>query len=181
MTHDPTTGHLTDDALIRAAIDRADLTAADRDHLDRCSRCAETLAGLTGDLDRVGTLAREAAPSPARPIRLPAQAPALPRRLIWAPAAAALLIALILAGQLVLDRFPGPVPDPTAELRAEMAADGAFLREVRTLETAGLPDPFGEIAEPSGYFGDDFLDFVVPEINDTQPRSSQQEGGIQWT
>ena len=30
MTHDPTTGHLTDDALIRAAIDRADLTAADR-------------------------------------------------------------------------------------------------------------------------------------------------------
>ena len=181
MTHDPTTGHLTDDALIRAAIDRTDLTAADRDHLDRCLRCAGALADLTGDLDRVGALARETAPSPGRPIRLPAQAPALPWRLTWAPAAAALLIALFLVGQFALDRSPGPAPDPAAELRAEMAADGAFIREVRTLETAGLPDRFGEIAEPSGYFGDDFLDFVVPEIDNTQPRSSRPTGEIEWT
>jgi len=181
MTQDRATGHLTDDALIRAAIDIDDLTAADRGHLDACPRCAGALADLTGDLDRVGALARETAPSPSRPVRLPAGAPVLPWRLTWAPAAAALLMALFLVGQFALDRSPGPVPDPTAELRAEMAADGAFIQEVRTLETAGLPDPFGEIAEPSGYFGDDFLDFVVPEIDNTQPRSSQREGGIEWT
>ena len=89
--------HLTEDEITIAAVDRADLGRAAREHLAQCRDCSRRLEELIGGLTAIGSLARRATPDN----RLGARPESWLDRFIraWRPAAAGLVAAgLLVAG-----------------------------------------------------------------------------------
>jgi hypothetical protein len=69
------TEHLTQDQIIMAAVDAADLEPSQRGHLDSCPHCLAELERLAGDLMDLGNSAREAVAVPPRSFKLPRPEP----------------------------------------------------------------------------------------------------------
>lgn len=159
--------HLTEDQLIQATVDPADLPDAARQHLEACPECRLEKERFERQLERLGELAKAYTPEPTGMIRVPLQETSprsVPGRWWWSQAvvvgmaAAAVLVAVLWWRQ--------PVEEPPrfelAQLTQEMQEDALLMAEVEELVDNPMPDSFldfsGESAEP---LTDEFMDFMV--------------------
>ncbi|RJQ66642.1 MAG: hypothetical protein C4519_25310 [Desulfobacteraceae bacterium] len=161
--------HLNRDELLGAVVDLQDLAGARQAHLHTCPNCRQSYHQLLGTLEQIGRTARNLAPQPARPFRLPERRTSsrrLFRKSLWAAAfAAAMLLAIVLwHPQGRIDSNP---PQMTAAL---LARDRQLVQSVDALVEDALPANYQRLAFVDVPFGsddtesDDFLDWIVPPV-----------------
>lgn len=164
-----TQGHLDESRILKAFIDRADLSPSEREHLDHCDACERSIRALAGQLRRIGDEARKHTPASRVQVSLPAMeattwlGPA--GKWIAGPALAAACIAL-----LVVFFQPGlfttPRPFGNVSLAAEAAADALLMAEIDDIQQGGVAFSMGDAAaEPAatGFDEDEnFFDDLIP-------------------
>jgi hypothetical protein len=161
--------HLSADQLLQALADLPDPGTERRTHLDQCPACRKELERMQRTMGRLGRTARQMAPAPTRPFRLPPKdAPAAWWRFkpMWATVAAgALLFAFTVWWPRPLTP-PGPVQTVAAR---HPAADGFLLDQVDALVDDALPPTLKALAVASDLGdADDELDWLVPPVDDAQ-------------
>ena len=158
--------HLNEDLLAIAVIDKTDLPASFRKHLDTCPQCRDSLQAFEQDLRRIGQLAEAFTPQLSRPVRLPvAEKYGIPGRLydrrgwIGAAVAALLIISLIWwTGDVGIHPESG-VPHPGTELWE----DQHFMMEISMLSENALPQTFVDIYETAeSDLDEEFYEFIIP-------------------
>jgi hypothetical protein len=167
--------HLSHDELLLAVVDATDLAAVKSAHLGACPACRSAREHLEERFLRLGRTARELAPAPARPFRLPLdQAPAARRRFkpLWAMGFATTMLLAIVAGRAMWPSF-SPAPAPTA---AMLEADRRLGEAVAALIEDALPINFQHLAsldeadaQTDPQTDEDLIDWVVPPIDTEDP------------
>ncbi len=157
--------HINHDQLLKALVDRADLSAAQQAHLGQCPVCRHALQRLEQRFTRLGEIAKHLAPEPSRSFRLPA-GKASPAGWRFKPMWAAGLVAAML---LVFTmwwphRLPvSQLPQMTAQ---SLEADRQLMEEIEALVENALPASLKQVAAVSEPVVDeDLLDWIIPSIN----------------
>jgi len=161
--------HLSEDHIIRAVVDHADLTRELQEHLSQCPQCGAKKRQAEENLAQLGRMAEQFSPTPQRPIRLPArQSRAFFLSRPWQFAlgtAFACLFIWVLAGPLLFK--DGPVRKAGVSTRDMIESDQQFMTDVAMLSENALPqeymDMIGESDEDSD---EDFMDFLIPSLED---------------
>lgn len=161
--------HLTEDQLIVAVVDENDLDDEAWRHLNACGKCLEKKNECERELAVLGRMAEEYAPSAGTVWHVRSK-PAVFGA--WRPAFAAAFTVLVLtAGIVWLKPFDhqtvenGNQKNNTAVL--ETADDEQLLAEIQELENRAMVDFYSNIfGESSGYYDEEFIDFVVPFEDD---------------
>jgi hypothetical protein len=166
--------HLTQQELLAAAVDLQDLDSARRTHLEACPECRRSHDLFQDRLVGIGRQARELAPQPSRPFRLPEEQTQRSwlriKPLSVIGAAAAMLVAvLIWQPQVGIDSDPSRVTP--ALLVQDLHQDLQLMQSVDALVENALPEPYQalvSVRSPVGTLdttsGDDFMDWLVPDI-----------------
>ena len=174
--------HLNEDQLLRAVIDIQDLTAPLRGHLAGCRQCLDQKARFEADLGRIGKMAQQAAPQLRKRIILPARESKKP---VWAWsvwkgafAAAAVTAVLVLAIWLPI-QMRSPLPGDSANLAREMQEAAKLMAEVDMLVENALPPVYNNISgETAPQLDDDFMQFLIPSIEDDPQASMPEKKGL---
>lgn len=166
-----TTGlHLNDDQLVLAVVDLAELPPPLREHLSTCPHCQANQERIEQDLAQLGQMAEHFAPTPTKPVSLPAEESRSSVRWSWGwrtyvGAAIAATLALILVWRAPVLRTPS---GGDGDMRAqEMQEAEQLMTEVASLVENALPPAYEDIsAESSAGLDEEFMQFVVPSIED---------------
>lgn len=164
-----TSHHLDHAELLLAVVDAADLAAEKSAHLVSCPVCRSAREHLEARFLRLGRMARELAPAPTRPFRLPQPAPTTRWRYkpLWAMGLAASLLLVMAVGRTMWPAY-SPPPTPTA---AMLEADRRLSAAVDALVEDALPLSFQHLAsldeeetEIDLQIEEEWIDWVVPSI-----------------
>jgi hypothetical protein len=157
MTNSP--HHLSDDQILTAVVDVADLAPEADRHLTDCQQCRHRIHQLRAELQTIGHLSRQMLPPPMRR-PLPTSQCMQPlglfpvrRTALVAGMAAILFFAALWIRPLIQPPQP---PISTAQFSTELY----FLDDIINDET--LPDHYQEIIVASNAtFSDEFLEYVT--------------------
>ena len=176
--------HFTDDELLRAMIDLADLDPARQAHFKACLHCQRQTRELSDSYSRLGQMARQMTPQPRKSFRLPADdAPA--HRWYFKPALAlGALGVLVFAIALWMPRFSRNSQTPTPQVARQFKNDDQLMAEVDALVENALPERYQQLASLSGDRSledlDEFMNWMVPAPDETEdlekPAASDQDG-----
>jgi hypothetical protein len=165
-----TSHHLNHAELLLAVVDTADLAAEKSAHIGSCPVCRSAREHLQERFQRLGRTARELAPAPTRPFRLPQPAPTTRWRFKpgWATGLAAALLLVMAVGRTMWLAY-APTPVPTA---ATLEADRHLSEAVDALVADALPLTFQylaslddrEASEVDLQTDEAWIDWVVPPI-----------------
>jgi len=159
--------HLSDELILRAIIDEADLNPAEQFHLSTCSICRKRKTVMEAPLIQLGQLAAQHAPDPKGYPSILHNRPS--RRVYgwnfgWRPAlASAVSILLIVAWAWGYGAawFRGTERVDTARL--EKIDDATLMAEVDALIDEALPETYRYItADDEPRLTDEFIRFVAP-------------------
>lgn len=175
-------GHLDKDQLVVAVIDEKDLSLSMQTHLAMCPQCRADKIRFKNNLSQLGRLAKQYAPLPEQKISLPESKP---RRSFlqlegWQIAIGTALAVVVVIFAALWSRPPGIKPAIAIKMTAnEMLEAESFMDEVSTLTENALPEVYMDITgESYTGFGEDFMQFVVPNTNDRAPASDLGSKGV---
>lgn len=183
--------HLDEDQLIRSLVDESDLAVSVQGHLSACPVCQAEKRQFRQNLNRLEHMAKDFAPLPQRKIVL-SPAPSFLekfgffplKRLAFSGGFAVLLIMIGLwwsspymmqkeAGQVakIIEQTDAEEEDrQVAKIIEGMDEDAELPNEIQVLEGYTLPEFYMDVSgESYGYFGEEFLDFVVPIEESSNP------------
>jgi hypothetical protein len=184
MTHHSPNVHFSEDELLRATVDLADLDPARQAHLKSCLHCQRQARDLTDRYRRLGQMARQMAPEPRKSFRVPADKAPVRRWHLKPVMALGVLGILIFAVTLWGPHFTRNSQSPTPMVAQQIENDDQLMDEVDTLVEDALPEEYQQVASLSGDRSvedlDEFMDWMAPppdEMDDTkQPATSDQQG-----
>lgn len=161
--------HLSEDQIIRAIVDQADLTRDLREHLSQCPQCGPKKRQAEENLAQLGRMAERFSPTPQRPIRLPArQSRVFFLSRPWQFALGTAFVCLfiwVLAGPLLFK--DEPVKKAGISTRYMIESDQQFMTEVTLLSENALPQEYMDmIGESDEDLEEDFMDFLIPSLED---------------
>ena len=161
--------HLRDEEVLWAIIDKKELAVDLQQHLLECQVCNAKVEEFREDLQGFGLKAKQAVPPFSRPVKLPAVKPSsaghyggwLP--FFGAAAMAGLVVFLYFMGMKTLT----PVQFTTLQSQEALLEDEALMREISEIVEYPLSKDIYEITGENGTgYDEDFLDFVVPDMQD---------------
>jgi len=174
--------HLDDDQLAWAVVDEAELPFPLREHLSTCPVCRANREKTAENLARLGQMAARFAPSPPKPVALPVKEPRAVVKWSWgwrAYASAALAAALVLAVLWRAPVFRNPSRENGNTLAVEMQETEQFMTEIAMLVDNALPAVYLDIsAESSAGLDDEFMEFVVPSVEDESLTYNSRKRGV---
>jgi hypothetical protein len=175
------TQHLSEDQLIRAVVDAADLPDAARNHLSGCRECLNSKTSFELDLQHLGQKAEQFAPKPQRRLILPAAPDKNRIRNLFewpklaAAAATVAAVFILVWGTHMVRNTAGPGP---GNLTAAMLEAEQLMTEVNTLVDNALPPFYVEISSPENSSSDeDFYRFLIPNTEDDAFTSDRGKKG----
>jgi len=158
--------HLSEDDLIIAAVDKADLDYEAREHLDNCYTCSSEIVRLEAQMGELGRMANRLSPSPKRKIVLKGKGlrsfHGIPRNwgLILKPAIAMAMVIIVAGWFFVFKTIP---QNSVADLMQEMYEDDRLMTEISVLEENPMMETFFEIStESNSILSEEFIDFINP-------------------
>jgi hypothetical protein len=161
--------HLQQEQIHWAVIDEMELAGDDQQHLRECPVCKRKVEQFRGELQELGQKAEQAVPPFSRPVWLPSEEPVrISRNSGWLP----FFGAAAMAGLLVFFYFMSMeaiAPSDLATLQTQegLLEDEALMRQISEMVENPLSEDMKEISGDNGIgFDDDFLEFVVPDIQD---------------
>ncbi len=162
--------HLDENQLITAAVDLSDLPVSMQEHLSTCDRCMKELSSLENSLNGLGQKAEQAAPLPVKRIIIPPEETGV--RALFSeyirPAFSLAATVMILVFALWWVPEPETLPEtPSDTLAHEMIEEDPLMAEVSSILENAMPEEYIDISG-SLYtgFDEEFMQFVVPVIND---------------
>ncbi|MFC1813201.1 hypothetical protein ACFL03_10985 [Thermodesulfobacteriota bacterium] len=168
-------GHLDKDQLIVAVIDEKDLPLSLQEHLAACPQCRTDKIRFERKLTQIGRLAKQYAPLPEQKISLPESKPrrSLLRPESWQIAAGTALAVAVVIFAVLWSRPPGIKPEIAIKVTAnEMLEAESFMDAISALTENALPAVYLDITGESYIgFDEEFMQFVVPNINERSPSS----------
>lgn len=175
------TQHLSEDQLIRAVVDAADLPDAVQNHLAGCRECLDGKVSFELELKQLGQKAERLAPTPQRRIMLPTAPGKNPLRNLFewprmaAAAATVAAVFLLVWGTHTVRNSADP---GTENMTAAMLEAKQLMTEVNTLVDNALPPFYLEIsAEKNAAYDDEFFQFLIPAIEENTLTSDQGKKG----
>lgn len=175
-------GHLQDGQIICTVIDEGDLALHNRDHLLVCPLCKGKVEKFSAGLQAFGQKARQSVPPFSHPVKLPPgkQPAPVAHNAGWLP----FFGAAAMAGMVVFFYFMGlttkyPAKLATLPSQESLLEDESLMREISEMIEFPLPDNMYEITGDNGIgFEDDFLQFVVPDIEEDSQSELIIQGGV---
>jgi len=162
--------HLTDDEIIAALVDEADLGPELQAHLSDCRRCSSKLKKIHQQLHDLGHMAEQMAPVSTQSIRLPETIDRSDSQTGWRlkPVLGA-MAAMVLVVMLVWPQAKFYIRTYFIQnmLTQGIKEDNILISEVDVLVEDALPEKYRHIlaaAEPE--FNQDFMQYIVPPIED---------------
>jgi hypothetical protein len=163
--------HLSYDEMLKALVDVADLTPEQRNHLGQCPQCRQEQARLAERFGRLGRMARELAPSPRGPLRLPAQGRTAGLWRFTPFKAAVLTAAMVLVFAVWWPQHLSRPPVPNPQLSQQrLAADEQLMEQIDALVDDALPADLQHIVAESDSdedTDDNSLNWIVPLPDDS--------------
>ena len=162
--------HLNPDKTIKAVIDETDLDRTDLEHLKECRECRLKIDQFKRELNDLEQKADSTAPLPVKKPILPEQEISSFR--FFKPLFAAGLTALLLVAFVWWPNNGMQInEETTAQILQEMDADEKLMAEIEELEGIALFDINMDASEETegteGIIEDEFMDFLIPEENDS--------------
>jgi hypothetical protein len=161
--------HLQEEQIIWAVIDEQELGGDDLQHLLACPDCKKKVAQFRSELQEFGQKAGGAVPPFSRPVRLPTENPAaVLHGNGWLP----FFGAVAMASFVVFFYFMGLQNMASSQLitlqgQESLLEDESLMREIADMVDYPLSEDMYEISGDNGIdLDDDFLQFVVPDIQD---------------
>jgi hypothetical protein len=175
------TQHLSEDQLIMAVVDAADLPDTARNHLSGCRECLKSKMNFELELQQLGQKAEQFAPKPQRRIMLPA-APDKNRirNLFEWPklAAAAATVAAVFILVWGTNWVRNTAGLGSANMTAAMLEAEQLMTEVNTLVDNALPPFYVEISGAENSSSDeDFYRFLIPNTEEDAFTSDRGKKG----
>ena len=175
-------GHLGKDQLIVAVVDEKDLPLSLQEHLAACPQCRADKIRIESKLTQLGRLAKQYAPLPEQKISLPESKPrrSLFRLEGWQIAAGTALAAAAVIFTVLWLGSPGIKPDIAMKVTADEALEAeTLMNDINVLTENALPAVYLDITGES-YIGldEEFMQFVVPDINESPPASDLGLKGV---
>jgi hypothetical protein len=184
MTLKPiTASHLSEDEIVVALVDPADLAPARQSHLHHCHHCETARRRLEQGLARFGERVDQWTPSPRgpaslpdRPIRIPGTGWNWAWKGITAAAAAALVI-------MVFNLWPqlatiGPLYPSGIGERGPLETE-RLVGQVNALVENALPASYVALTGSNGSLLDDeFMDFIIPPVTEEVSHFDQRRGHV---
>lgn len=155
--------HLSEEEIITAVVDTADLNRLQQQHLTGCSRCRSQIEALSGDLRIMAKIAEASSPAVKRPFRAPAtERPGtgwVPFGRKWAAGVAVALACAVIGGLL----WQSQLSNQRRQLAREMLEAEQLMRQVDRLVENPLPETVMSIgAEGVAGLDEDFFRFLIP-------------------
>jgi len=171
--------HLNEEQIIGAVIDEKELTGEDRQHLLECRICHGKIEHLRDELQELGENARLSVEPMRKNITLPREEPASAGfRLGWFPSFGV----VAMAGLVLFVYFLGMEsmsPQLTALQSYETLLEDEYLmEEIFEMVENPLSDELYRLTGENGGFDDEFLQFVVPDIQEDFQSKHFIQGGI---
>ena len=166
MTHHDPNRHLSDDEVLRAMIDPADLDPTRQAHWESCLECRRQTAALTRRFRRLGRMARQMAPEPRRTFRMPAPDAPVGRWHFKPGLALGVLGILIFAFTLWGPNSARIARNPPPVALQNVENDDRLMEEIDMLVEDALPAKYRQLAALSDDRSvedlDAFMDWLVP-------------------
>jgi hypothetical protein len=168
----PSEKHLEENDILQAMIDVTDLSAPLQEHLAACSRCRLQKERLEHELTRMRQLAEHFTPRPQKPVTVAEQKfqwPILNWRFAFGAAAAvATVLIVVWATVFIRSQQQGSI----GNLAQDMVEAERLMTQINVLVENPLPQVYLDIVgETNAQLDEDFMDFLIPAIEDT-PRIS---------
>jgi anti-sigma factor RsiW len=162
--------HLNPDDLLQALAQTADPQARRQKHLDACPDCRAALERLEKGYARFAQKARDLAPLPAKPFRLPEQPSPARWRLKPLIATGLVAVLLLLLGLAVWPpHFFSPGQHRSQVAAVDLEADRQLMEDVNALVDNALPPAYQQLVAASDFkMDEDLINWIVPSIEDDE-------------
>ena len=167
MKHHNPESHLTYDELLVAMTDASDLGPAQQAHLKACLRCQRQSEEMAQRFGRLGKIARQMAPTPSQPFRVPTR-----RAAIWRwqfrPGVALGVLGLLIFVFTIWWPKPSDYPDQSVPMASyNVEEEARLMAEVDALVKDALPVVYQRVAVVSEpILSKDLIDWIVPSIDE---------------
>ena len=156
--------HLSEEEIIIAIVDTADLDRFQQQHLAQCSQCRSQIEAMNNDLVHMGRIAESTSPKVTQLFRAPS---AGKERTVWLPfgrklaAGLAVAIACVIVGGLF---WQNQLSNRRQQFAREMLEAELLMRQVNVLVENPLPETIMTIgAEGVDKHDEDFFRFLIPD------------------
>jgi hypothetical protein len=171
--------HLQEEKIIRAVIDENELAGEDRQHLEDCQLCNRKVAWFKVELQELGDNARVSVPPLTKNITLPREEPTpASYKSRWLPSFGA----AAMAGLVLFFYFLGMEsmsPGTPAFQSAEALLEEEYLmEEIFEMVEYPLSDVLYEITGDNSGFDEEFLQYIVPDVQEDFQSKYLIQGGI---
>ena len=173
--------HLREEQIISAVVDEKELTVEQQQHLVKCQDCKIKVVQFKDELQEFGQKALQAVPPFLKVVKLPSEKPAstthnngwLP--FVGAAAMASLAVFFYIMGLITMD----PSKLTIVQNQEYLLEDESLMREISEMVEYPLSADMYEITGENGVgFDEDFLQFIVPDIEDDFQSELIIHGGI---
>lgn len=174
--------HLSDEQLLMAMIDGADVSPALQAHLNECAQCCQAKSQIEREFEQLGQTAERFVPVPRRRIVLPLEDSRVGavRFRQWRTSVAVAATALILiffvwgSNQMLMQE------DNTGNSALENQEAEILIMEVNVLLGEAIPQVYMEICvECELHFNDEFIEFIAPVAADDPLLLISRKKGVQ--
>ena len=162
--------HLSEDEITKAVVDRNDLPADRREHLEDCAICRERVMRFESQLVEMGNLARNMAPLPSRSFRLPRAG--IKRRWQLKPIMAAGVAALVLFAVVIWHPERVFSPGGSSVASFDAADDQRLIDDIDDIVENALPEAYQELTAfnipdwSADDLEDDPADWTLPSLQE---------------
>jgi len=174
--------HPDEEQLIRAIVDEAKLPDSLREHLSLCPRCRAGIKKIERDLNNLGQKARQLAPATHRKISLPVEEPSRIYRWLhdWRVSFGAIATAALVIFTIWFSIPKTIIIEDTFGIMTEISwEDDDFMTEISALAENVLPQVYLDIiGESYSSLDDEFIKFVVPDLETDSLSYSQRRKGV---
>ena len=171
--------HLSEEEIIIAVVDTADLDRSQQQHLAQCSQCRSQIKAMNDDLTNMGRIAESISPPVTKPFRAPS---ARKDRMGWLPlgrkltAGLAVAIACVVVGGLF---WQNQLSNRRQQFAREMLEAEQLMHQVNLLVENPLPETIMTIgAEGMDEHDEDFFRFLIPDENANTTISRKGKKGL---
>lgn len=161
--------HFKEAQIIKAVIDDRDLTEEEEKHLFECPTCKRKVVQFKDELQEFGQKAREAVPPFSQPVKLPPEKASITTHNTgWLPFfGAAAMVSLVVFFYFMGMTTTPPTQLTTLQNQESLFEDEALMQEISDMVDNPLYEELYDLTGENGVgFEEDFLRFVVPDIQD---------------
>lgn len=171
--------HLNEEQIIRAVIDENELAGEDRQHILECQPCSRKVKEFQNELQGFGESARMSVPPLRKNITLPQEEESSASyKSRWLPSFGAAAMAGLALFLYFLSVESTPQRFIALQSSEAMLEDEYLMEEIFEMVENPLSDVLYDITGENGGFDDEFLQFVVPDVQEDFQSKYFIQGGI---